>query len=164
MPPTKKEPKATTTVHHAATTHIAKPAVAAHKPAARPERYIEAIGRRKTAIARVRISNGDGKFLVNEKDPKHYFVLPRLAAIAVSPLEDLKIRANFNVSAHVSGGGIHAQAEAIRLGIARAIVEKNSAWKKRLRVSGYLTRDSRMVERKKYGLKKARRAPQWAKR
>jgi small subunit ribosomal protein S9 len=166
--PTKKEPKAPA-VHHAATahpvaTHAAKPAVAAHKPAARPERYIEAVGRRKTAIARVRVSNGTGKVLINEKEPQHYFALPRLAVIAVAPLEDLKIKDNFDVSAHVSGGGIHAQAEAIRLGIARAIVEKNSAWKKRLRVSGYLTRDPRMVERKKYGLKKARRAPQWAKR
>jgi small subunit ribosomal protein S9 len=167
----KKEPKAKAA--HVPAAHAVKPAAAAHAPAHKPaahaarakaERYIEAIGRRKTAIARVRISNGTGKVSVNEKDSKHYFAMPQLAVIAVSPLEDLKIKENFDVSAHVSGGGIHAQAEAIRLGIARAIVEKNGDWKKRLRVSGYLTRDSRMVERKKYGLKKARRAPQWAKR
>lgn len=144
------------------TTHAAP----AHKPVARAKagRYVEAIGRRKTAIARVRVSSGDGKVLVNDKDPKRYFAMPGLVAIAVAPLEDLKIKGDYDVSAHVSGGGIHAQAEAIRLGIARAIVEKNEEWKKRLRVSGYLTRDSRMVERKKYGKKKARRAPQWAKR
>jgi small subunit ribosomal protein S9 len=68
------------------------------------------------------------------------------------------------VSAKVSGGGIHAQAGAVRLGVSRALVKKNDEWKKRLRVLGFLTRDSRMVERKKYGLKKARRSPQWAKR
>lgn len=159
----KKEPKAPA-AHHAAKAAAPAHRAAKPKPAPRVERYIEAIGRRKTAIARVRVSNGDGKFLINDKEPEHYFAMPRLAAIAVSPLEDLKIKANFNVSARVQGGGIHAQAEAIRLGVSRAIVEKNSAWKKRLRVSGYLTRDPRMVERKKYGLKKARRAPQWAKR
>ncbi len=164
---TEKEVKAPA-AHRAAAVHapahapVHKPA--AHAAHAKAERYIEAIGRRKTAIARVRISTGTGKVLINDKDPKHYFAMPRLTVIAVSPLEDLKIKENFDVSAHVSGGGIHAQAEAIRLGIARAIVEKNGDWKKRLRVSGFLTRDSRMVERKKYGLKKARRAPQWAKR
>ena len=126
-------------------------------------RYIEAVGRRKTAIARVRLSAGDGKLVVNGKTGKEYFTLPRLVAAAVAPLKNLQMDA-FDVSAKVSGGGIHAQAEAIRLGVARAIVEKNPEWKKRLRVEGYLTRDSRMVERKKYGLKKARRRPQWAKR
>jgi small subunit ribosomal protein S9 len=126
-------------------------------------RYIEAVGRRKTAIARVRLSAGDGKLIVNGKDAKEYFALPRLITAAIAPLKELQMDA-FDVSAKVSGGGIHAQAEAIRLGIARAIVEKSPEWKKRLRVSGFLTRDSRMVERKKYGLKKARRRPQWAKR
>ena len=127
-------------------------------------RYIEAIGRRKTAIARVRVSVGTGKVVVNDKTSKEYFTLPRLVAAAIAPLVELKLDKDFDVSAHVSGGGIHAQAEAIRLGIARAIVEKNPEWKKILRVSGYLTRDSRMVERKKYGLLGARRRPQWAKR
>jgi small subunit ribosomal protein S9 len=127
-------------------------------------RYIEAIGRRKTAIARVRLSTGDGKVTVNGKQPKEYFTLPRLVAAAIAPLVELQIMNGYDVSAHVSGGGIHAQAEAIRLGLARAIVEKDSAWKLRLRAAGYLTRDSRMVERKKPGLLKARRRPQWAKR
>lgn len=134
------------------------------KETTKKARYIEAIGRRKTAIARVRLSAGDGKVVVNDKSPKEYFTLPRLVAAAISPLVELKIDGDFDVSAHVSGGGIHAQADAIRLGIARAIVEKDPAWKLRLRASGYLTRDSRMVERKKPGLLKARRRPQWAKR
>ena len=126
-------------------------------------RYIEAVGRRKTAIARVRIFPGDGKMTVNEKDVKKYFVSQRQWTAALSPFVDLKI-VTFDASAHVSGGGIHAQAEAIRLGLSRAIIVKNLEWKKRLHTVGFLTRDSRMVERKKYGLKKARRAPQWAKR
>jgi len=144
---------------------------AVHKVAAAPKvtvaekkgRYTEAVGRRKTAIARVRMSAGDGKMTVNGKDVKKYFVSSRLSNAAVAPFTDLKLVA-FDVSVHVSGGGIRAQAEAIRMGLARAIVLKDPEWKKRLRTVGFLTRDSRMVERKKYGLKKARRAPQWAKR
>jgi small subunit ribosomal protein S9 len=76
----------------------------------------------------------------------------------------LKITEKWDVSAKVSGGGIHAQADAIRMGVARALVKDDPEWKKRLRAYGFMTRDSRMVERKKYGLKKARRAPQWTKR
>jgi len=150
---------------HAAA-HPAAHAAAAHpaSAAAKAPRYIETIGRRKTAIARVRVSVGTGKVVVNDKSPKEYFTLPRLVAAAISPLTELKLDGGFDVSAHVSGGGIHAQAEAIRLGIARAIVERDEAWKLRLRAAGYLTRDSRMVERKKPGLLKARRRPQWAKR
>jgi len=127
-------------------------------------RYIEAIGRRKTAIARVRVTKGTGTFVVNEGDPVAYFKLPRLVAAAIAPLVELKLNGDFDVSAHVSGGGLHAQADAIRMGIARTIAEREPERKKVLRVSGFLTRDSRMVERKKYGLKKARRRPQWAKR
>jgi small subunit ribosomal protein S9 len=144
--------------------HTTAHAAPAHAGVAKAARYIEAIGRRKTAIARVRVSVGDGKVMVNGKSPKEYFTLPRLVAAALSPLTELKLDGGFDVSAHVSGGGIHAQAEAIRLGIARAILEKDSAWKLRLRAAGFLTRDSRMVERKKPGLLKARRRPQWAKR
>lgn len=135
---------------------------AAHKAASKG-RYTEAVGRRKTAIARVRIMSGSGKVTVNGKDIKHYFVLPRLVQDARSPLEQLKLN-ELDVTVVVSGGGIHAQAGAIRLGISRAIIAKTPDWKPRLRTMGFLTRDSRMVERKKYGLNKARRAPQWAKR
>lgn len=163
---TESKPKAHVAAHTAhapAHSAAAKPATT-HAAGARSGRYIEAVGRRKTAIARVRLTAGEGKFVVNGKDPKHYFSLPRLIEAALAPLRELQIDKTFDVSAKVVGGGIHAQAEAIRLGIARAVIEKSPEWKKRLRVSGYLTRDSRMVERKKYGLLKARRRPQWAKR
>ena len=102
--------------------------------------------------------------LVNGKEPKHYFFLPRLLAAAVAPLREMNLLKDFDVTVTVRGGGISAQAGAIRHGISRAIVRHTPDWKPRLRATGYLTRDSRMVERKKYGLKKARRAPQWAKR
>ncbi len=125
---------------------------------------MEATGRRKTAIARVRIVAGKGTVTVNGKDLKHYFSLPRLVAAAVAPLVQLNLAKNYDVSVKVSGGGINAQAEAIRHGLSQAIVMADVAWKPRLRAMGYMTRDSRMVERKKYGLRKARRAPQWAKR
>jgi len=152
---------------HAA--HAPRAAVAHPKPkavvvAVPAGRYTEAIGRRKTAVARVRITAGNGKVTVNNKDLKAYFTLPRLMAAAVAPLEQLNLRSNFDMSVHVSGGGIHAQADAIRHGLSQAIVLTDVQWKPRLRAMGYMTRDSRMVERKKYGLKKARRAPQWAKR
>ena len=151
---------------------VVKRAPAAHAPkerkAAAPVKphgkYIEAIGRRKTSIARVRLFAGSGKMTVNDKDAKQYFSLPRLVADAVLPLTSLKIAEEWDATVKVSGGGIHAQAGAIRLGVARALVKKDPEFKKRLRVFGFMTRDSRAVERKKYGKKKARRSPQWAKR
>jgi small subunit ribosomal protein S9 len=162
MPETTKK----TTVKHTAAPRVA----ATHRAVATPKEpkaigvYIEAVGRRKTSVARVRLFKGTGVMTVNDKDAKRYFPLPRLVADALAPLSDLKIAGEWDVVAKVSGGGIHAQAGAIRLGIARALVKKNEEWKKLLRTFGFLTRDSRMVERKKYGLKKARRSPQWAKR
>ncbi len=152
--------------HHAATAHSAAVHPApAHKPAAaKSHRYTEAVGRRKTAIARVRIMpGGTGKMTINGKTPTQYFTLPRLVQDARSPLEQLKLT-EYDVTVVVTGGGIHAQAGAVRLGLSRAIIAKSPDWKPRLRTMGFLTRDSRMVERKKYGLNKARRAPQWAKR
>ncbi|MFA6354184.1 MAG: 30S ribosomal protein S9 [Candidatus Paceibacterota bacterium] len=127
-------------------------------------RYFEGIGRRKTAVARVRISPGHGKAIVNGKDLIAYFKISRLGESALSPLRELKLSDKFDVQAKIIGGGINAQAEALRHGLARALVLSDEELKKRLRVFGFLTRDSRMVERKKYGLKKARRAPQWKKR
>ena len=141
--------------------------VRAEKPAAsprKPDRYVEAVGRRKTAIARVRLAGGRGEFVVNGKSPREYFLAERFAFYASSPILKLKLTDKYNVGAKVKGGGIRAQAEAVRLGLARALAIKNPDFKRRLRKLGFLTRDSRMVERKKYGLKKARRAPQWAKR
>lgn len=127
-------------------------------------KYFEAVGRRKTAVARVRIMKGKGTIAVNDREFKRYFVLERLRQIANAPLQNLKLEDKFDVTVHVSGGGISAQADAMRHGIARALVLAEPEFKNRLRQSGFLTRDPRMVERKKYGLKKARRAPQWAKR
>ena len=109
-----------TTTHSASTASAAATHAAAAHPAAPKNRYIEAIGRRKTAIARVRLTKGDGKFIVNGKAAKEYFMLPRLIINALRPLAELKIE-GYDVSAQVKGGGIHAQAEAIRLGIARAV-------------------------------------------
>lgn len=126
--------------------------------------YIEGIGRRKTAVARVRIVKGSGQIKVGDKDISQYFRMPRLAQTAKAPLDNLKVADKFNVSIHVHGGGQKAQAEAVRHGLSRALVKSEADFRGRLRGWGFLTRDSRMVERKKYGLKKARRAPQWAKR
>lgn len=136
--------------------------VVAHKP--KDSKYFEGVGRRKTAIARVRISSGKGSVLINGKTIEKYFVLAKEREAAVSPLSKLKLDNQFDVNVKVSGGGIMAQSEALRHGLARAIVLFDEEFKKRLRVLGFLTRDSRMVERKKYGMKKARRAPQWKKR
>jgi len=148
---------------HAAAATSTTHAAASTSSAASKGRYIEGIGRRKTAVARVRISAGTGKMTVNGKEAKAYFVLPRLLMAALAPLKELQLT-DLDVMVHVGGGGINAQAEAIRHGLARAIIIQTPEWKPRLRAMGYVTRDSRMVERKKYGLRKARRAPQWAKR
>jgi small subunit ribosomal protein S9 len=167
MPETTKKPRtprAPAAQRPAAETHAPKEHKA-HVAAPKTHgKYIESVGRRKTSVARVRLFAGTGKMTVNDKEAKQYFSLPRLVADAMAPLTSLKIAGEWDVTAKVSGGGIHAQAGAVRLGVARALVEKNAEWKKLLRVFGFLTRDSRMVERKKYGLKKARRSPQWAKR
>lgn len=127
-------------------------------------KYYEGLGRRKTAVARVRLYTRRKEFLVNDRDYKIYFPLVKLQKIIEAPFERMKCPGKFGLTAKVGGGGISAQAEAIRLGISRALVDFNVDFKKRLRRTGFLTRDSRMVERKKYGLKKARRAPQWSKR
>ncbi|MEK7076674.1 MAG: 30S ribosomal protein S9 [Patescibacteria group bacterium] len=136
------------------------------KKSAKPHasRYTEAVGRRKTAIARVRAWSGSGSFTVNEKPMKDYFPMPRLWRVALDPLVRLKLDDKIDASAKVVGGGISAQAEAVRHGLSRALVLADPGAKSKLRMFGFLTRDSRMVERKKYGLKKARRAPQWQKR
>ena len=120
---------------------------------AKKERYFEAVGRRKTAIARVRLLTKKKEFIVNEKNIDKYFSLEGLVKTALRPLEAMKITDKLGASIKVSGGGINSQAEAIRLGISRALVKFNPLFMKRLRKLGFLTRDSRAVERKKYGLK-----------
>lgn len=136
------------------------------KPAPKKEpKYFQAVGRRKTAVARIRISNkGKKEFLVNDKSYKEYFPTFELQQMASSSLEEMKNLDRFNISARVRGGGIQAQAEAVRHGISRALVSFSPDFRKKLKKAGYLTRDPRMRERKKFGLKRARRAPQWRKR
>lgn len=139
----------------------------------KPEKYFEAVGRRKTAVARIRLftrrgagaSDLDEKlFLINEKPLKQYFPTFELQQITQASLEKMKCLDKFRVSAKVKGGGLHAQAEAVRQGITRALVLFNPNFRKRLKKAGFLKRDPRMRERKKFGLKRARRAPQWQKR
>lgn len=132
--------------------------------AKKPERYFESVGRRKTAIARVRVFTRSGAFTVNGMPYGAYFSTPELQKIAEDALKKMKLWERFRISAVVSGGGIHAQSEAIRHGLARSLVAFNTDFRKRLKRAGFLTRDPRMKERKKFGLKKARRAPQWQKR
>ena len=128
------------------------------------ERYFEAVGRRKTAIARVRLFTRSGAFTVNDKAYGDYFPTLDLQKIAEDALKKMKLWERFRISAKVSGGGIHAQAEAVRHGLARCLIIFNPDFRKRMKRAGFLKRDPRMKERKKFGLKKARRAPQWAKR
>jgi len=127
--------------------------------------YFNGIGRRKTSTARVRLSTqGDKEILINKMLLGKYFPDPNLQGIVTSPLGLMKCLDKFNVTIVLRGGGVHSQAEAARHGISRALVLFNVEFKKRLRKAEYLTRDQRMRERKKFGLKRARRAPQWAKR
>lgn len=127
-------------------------------------RYYEGLGGRKTARARVRVYPKKGSVTINEKTLAEYFKMPELQEVVLAPLKLLGLAEMFSVSVHVKGSGIKAQAGAVRNGIARALVAMNEEYKKKLRHAGYLTRDARMVERKKPGLKKARKSPQWAKR
>ncbi|KKS66122.1 MAG: 30S ribosomal protein S9 [Parcubacteria group bacterium GW2011_GWA1_42_7] len=134
------------------------------------KKYYEAVGRRKNAIARVRLSTikpfeGDeGKITVNGKDYREYFPGLNLKQNVESPLRRLKSLNRFEVIAKTNGGGINGQAEAVRHGISRTLVEFNADFRKKLKKAGFLKRDPRVKERRKFGLKKARRAPQWAKR
>ena len=127
--------------------------------------YVEAVGRRKTAIARVRLSlSAKSQFIVNEKPLEEYVQEAAYQTIAKESLEKGSPDKTFAVSALVYGGGPHAQAEAIRQGLARALVKMDAELRPNLKTLGFLTRDSRMRERKKFGLKRARRARQWRKR
>jgi len=134
------------------------------------EKYIEAIGRRKTSTARVRIIQAvKPSFIVNGKDAKEYFKTEEQRRLIGDPLvkgTDDKEKTNFKwaVEAKVSGGGIHSQAEAVRHGLARAIVLFDEELRPKLKTAGYLKRDPRAKERRKFGLKKARKSPQWSKR
>ncbi len=121
-------------------------------------------GRRKKAVARVRIMPGSGAFQINKRSLDDYFGLDTLKVIVNQPLVATETVGKIDIYVNVCGGGFTGQAGAIRLGIARALVELDEANKAPLKKAGYLTRDPRMKERKKYGLKKARKAPQFSKR
>ena len=127
--------------------------------------FQRAVGRRKTAVAKVRLfKNGKGKVLINNKTVEEYFPYFEWKDIVEAPLKETSLDGSGDLSIKVLGGGKHSQAEAVRHGISRAIVSLDEDYRKQLRGLGFLTRDSRMKERKKPGLKRARRAPQWAKR
>lgn len=128
-------------------------------------RYIATVGRRKTSIARVRLSESTkNSFVINKKDLATYFPTKELQTIAEEAIAKSKVPGKFHVEALLTGGGIHSQAEALRHGISRGLVEYDLELRKRLKKLGFLKRDPRMKERRKFGLKKARKAPQWSKR
>lgn len=137
------------------------------------EPYFEAVGRRKESVARVRLytkkasdvfPEDKGLILVNQKSYLDYFRDPFLQNIVETPLRKLKSLDRFKSTVKVEGGGISGQADAVKLGLSRALTLFDANYRKKLRKSGLLTQDSRVKERRKYGLKKARKAPQWSKR
>ena len=121
-------------------------------------------GRRKTAIARVYLRPGSGDFKVNGREFDEYFVTPSQRVAAKQPLASTETGSTFNVLANVSGGGVDGQADAVKLGIARALMQFNAEFRKKLKAEGMVTRDSRGKERKKYGQKGARKRFQFSKR
>lgn len=157
MPPKKIQVKKT---EKAATPHKA---VVSHEKK-HPVKYIEAVGRRKTSVARVRLMAGEKGIVVNKMDIGEYFPNKLWQDIVKSPLTKTNLENKFGVSVKVNGGGVNSQAEAIRHGIARTLVMDEPALRGVLKAESFLKRDPRMKERRKYGLKKARRAPQWSKR
>ena len=126
--------------------------------------YFYGTGRRKKSVARVRIYPGTGAITVNGKSVDEYFGLETLKLIMNQPFEVTETVGKFDIVANVRGGGLSGQAGAIRHGLARALLQADETYKKALKSAGFLTRDPRMKERKKYGLKGARRAPQFSKR
>ncbi len=125
---------------------------------------VMATGRRKTSIARVRLLPGDGQITINRRAMDDYFGLETLKLIVKQPLLVVDLLGRYDIVANVQGGGISGQAGAIRHGIARALIKLDPDLRPSLKKEGFLTRDARMKERKKYGLKAARRAPQFSKR
>ncbi|MBO8129696.1 MAG: 30S ribosomal protein S9 [Peptococcaceae bacterium] len=121
-------------------------------------------GRRKDAVARVFLVPGEGKFLINNKPAAEYLKRKTLEMVVNQPLEVTGTQGKFDVHAKVEGGGLSGQAGAVRMGLARALIEADPNLRPSLKKAGFLTRDPRMKERRKYGLKKARRAPQFSKR
>ena len=125
---------------------------------------INTIGRRKSAIARIYVSDGKGQIRVNNKDYQEYFPAKTLQYVVMQPLNLLNVADKYDISASLTGGGSKGQAEALRLGIARALVKINEEYKPALKAEGFMTRDPRQVERKKPGQPKARKRFQFSKR
>ncbi|MGE3278719.1 MAG: 30S ribosomal protein S9 [Candidatus Altimarinota bacterium] len=129
------------------------------------DQYYYSTGKRKTSVAKVRLyPNGEGKVEVNGKNAQEYFTVNTQMGTILEPLKAVEQEKNVNVVVHVEGGGTTGQAQAIRHGIAKSLIVMDETFRPVLKRKGFLTRDARMVERKKPGLKKARRSPQWAKR
>ncbi|HEV3413084.1 MAG TPA: 30S ribosomal protein S9 [Puia sp.] len=128
------------------------------------EKQKNAVGRRKEAVTRVFLSKGDGKIIINDKDYKQYFTLVYLQNQVELPLKTVELADKYDVKINATGGGIKGQAEAAKLGIARALLEVNVEFRPALKAAGLLRRDPRAVERKKPGRKKARRSFQFSKR
>ena len=125
---------------------------------------INAIGRRKASVARVYVSNGTGKIKINGREYKEYFPQAHISAHVIAPLEELNLLGQYDVKVNVMGGGFRGQSEAVRLAIARALTKINADFRAPLKIKKFLTRDARVVERKKFGKPKARKSFQFSKR
>ncbi len=125
---------------------------------------INAIGRRKASVARVYVSNGTGNIRVNGREYKEYFPQLHISAHVIAPLQELDVLTQYDIKVNVSGGGFRGQSEAIRLAIARAMTKINADYRPMLKIKKFLTRDARVVERKKFGKPKARKSFQFSKR
>ncbi len=128
------------------------------------EKQKNAVGRRKEAVTRVFLTRGSGNITINSKDYKQYFSLAYLQNQVEAPLKTIEGTDKFDITINATGGGIKGQAEAAKLGIARALIELDAEYRPALKAQGYLTRNSKSVERKKFGKKKARRSFQFSKR
>ncbi len=129
-----------------------------------PNPLVQATGRRKSSVARVRLYEGTGKFVLNGRSLEDYFPQLALRLRVLDPLKTAELEGHYDIHAKLEGGGFTGQSDALRLGIARALVGVTPELRTQLKREGLLTRDARRVERKKYGLRKARRAPQFTKR
>ncbi|MCC2630760.1 MAG: rpsI [Candidatus Paceibacter sp.] len=128
-------------------------------------KYIEAIGRRKTSIARVRLTEASKmSFVINDRELADYFPTAELQRVVMEPFTEVKEAGKYKISVLLKGGGISSQAVALRLGISRALLDFDKELRGKLKKAGFLKRDPRAKERRKFGLKKARKAPQWSKR
>ena len=162
-----KKPKVVKAKVEATPKESVKP-TAVHKETAHAHavkgKYVFATGRRKTSVANVRLFSGHGKHLVNKKPFESYFTYAFYQETALKPFDVTGLAKDYHFEAHLNGGGAHSQAVALRHGIAVALSKISEDLRKVLKKNGFLTRDDRKKERKKPGLKRARRAPQWAKR